>query len=98
MGILKKSKKSKKMKATEIIEEKEIKNEQEATEAVAISNDVEDNKVEKPVRKTRKSSSKKKEVCRVIMAKPSFFVIKKNGETIVVNEKNDYRRGQDIMY
>lgn len=63
---------------------------------------IDENKDSKPVEvkpqvRTRKTN-KKKEVWRVVVATPTYFVIKKNGETITVHEKNNYMRGQDILY
>lgn len=65
--------------------------------------DIVEEKVVKEEKKTttRKKSTKSKKdkkVYRVIMAKPSYFVIKKDGETVVINEANNYQRGQDILY
>lgn len=39
-----------------------------------------------------------KTVCRVIVATPTYFVINKNGEKITVRKKNNYVKGQDILY
>lgn len=45
-----------------------------------------------------KTSNNKKEVCNVILAKPNYYVIKKGSQIIKVNKKNNYRRGQSILY
>ena len=47
---------------------------------------------------TRNTNKSPKSVCRVIVATPSYFVIDKNGETITVNKKNTYHRGEEIYY
>lgn len=62
-----------------------------------VSNNIEKNKnvIKKVEPKVNKS---KKEICRIIVATPSYFVIKKGTEVITVNKKNNYRRGQDILY
>ena len=39
-----------------------------------------------------------KSICRVIVAKPNYFVINKDGEVITVKKKNNYYKGEDIYY
>lgn len=43
-------------------------------------------------------SQEKKELCKVLLAKPNYFVINKNGEEIIVYEQNNYHRGEEILY
>lgn len=83
-----------------VVETEKVDLEKPTTEVVETEDTVkkDTNAVNKLNTKRRTKNTKKKEVCRVIMAKPSFFVIKKNNETIVVNKKNNYCRGQDILY
>lgn len=47
---------------------------------------------------TRNTKQASKSVCRVIVATPSYFVINKNGETITINKKNTYHKGEEIYY
>lgn len=55
-----------------------------------------ENKEEKKTKRVVKK--KEKSLCKIVVAKPSYFVINKNGEIITINKKNNYRRGQDILY
>lgn len=48
--------------------------------------------------KTSVKKDDNKSVCRVIVASPSRFVVQKNGEKIVVNELNNYKRGDEILF
>lgn len=47
---------------------------------------------------TRNTKQAPKSVCRVVVATPSYFVIDKNGETITINKKNTYHKGEEIYY
>ena len=52
--------------------------------------------VEEKKTTTRNTKKAQKSVCRVIAATPSYFVIDKNGETITINKKNTYHKGEEI--
>ena len=54
--------------------------------------------VEEKKTTTRNTNKAQKSVCRVIVATPSYFVIDKNGETITINKKNTYHKGEEIYY
>lgn len=54
--------------------------------------------VEEKETTTRNTKKAPKSVCRVIVATPSYFVINKNGETITINKKNTYHKGEEIYY
>ena len=54
--------------------------------------------VEEKKTTTRNTKKAQKSVCRVIVATPSYFVIDKNGETITINKKNTYHKGEEIYY
>ena len=54
--------------------------------------------VEEKKTTTRNTKKAQKSVCRVIVATPSYFVIDKNGETITINKKNTYHRGEEVLY
>lgn len=47
---------------------------------------------------TRDTKKAPKSICRVIVATPSYFVIDKNGETITINKKNTYHKGEEVYY
>lgn len=38
-----------------------------------------------------------KTICRVLVAAPTYYVINKNGQAITIHEKNNYRRGDEIL-
>lgn len=96
------------------VEEKNIELTIDATENVTdetvdkivedVTNVVADKLVEETktaTRTPRTRSAKKKEPkipCRVLVATPSYYVINKNGEKITINKKNNYHRGEEILY
>lgn len=43
-------------------------------------------------------NKKKKSIYRVILATPTYFVIKNGNKKIKVNKENNYFRGQEILY
>lgn len=38
-----------------------------------------------------------KTLCRVLLATPTYFVVSKNGVSITINEKNTYKRGDEVI-
>lgn len=69
----------------------------EAVADVVTTELVKDEKKEEA--RTRRSHKKEEKVpCKVLLAKPSYFVIEKNGEKITINKKNNYHRGEGIYY
>ena len=47
---------------------------------------------------TKNTKRAPKSICRVIVATPSYFVINKDNETITVEKKNTYHKGEEIYY
>ena len=47
---------------------------------------------------TKNTKKTQKSICRVIVATPSYFVINKDNETITVEKKNTYHKGEEIYY
>lgn len=43
-------------------------------------------------------TKKEKSLYRVVVATPTYFVIKNDKEKIRVDKKNNYFRGQEILY
>ena len=81
---------NKKNKEKEVIEE---------TKSVETAKSVESITPTEEKKTTTKNAKKMpKSVCRVIVATPSYFVIDKNGETITINKKNTYHKGEEIYY
>ena len=78
--------------------EKVVEIKQEKTEDVVVK--TETPVVEtKAVRSTRSTKKREPKVpCRIILAKPSYYVIEKNGEKITINKKNNYKRGEEVLY
>lgn len=78
--------------------EKVIEIKQEKTEDVVVETEtpVVDTKTVRSTRSTKKREPKVP--CRVILAKPSYYVIEKNGEKITINKKNNYKRGEEVLY
>lgn len=78
--------------------EKVVEIKQEKTEDVVVK--TETPVVEtKAVRSTRSTKKREPKVpCRIILAKPSYYVIEKNGEKITINKKNSYKRGEEVLY
>ena len=71
----------------------------EETKVVEVEKPVEPTTpVEEKKTTTRNTKKAQKSVCRVIVATPSYFVIDKNGETITINKKNTYHKGEEIYY
>lgn len=56
------------------------------------------NVVNEEVKVTKKRTNKNKKACRIIVAKPNYFVIEKDGEKIRIDKKNKYRRGDEVIY
>ena len=81
---------NKKNKEKEVIEETKTT---EIVKPVEPTTPVEEKKTT-----TRNIKKAPKSVCRVIVATPSYFVIDKNGETITINKKNTYHKGEEIYY
>lgn len=76
--------------------EKEVIEETKTTEVVkSVESTI---PVEEKKTTTRNAKKAPKSVCRVIVATPSYFVINKNGETITINKKNTYHKGEEIYY
>lgn len=73
-----------------ILTETEVKNIEEDEIVEVIAENVE---VEEP-----KHKSVEKTLCRVVVATPTYFVINKNGVSMTINKKNNYKRGDDILY
>ena len=85
---------SKKNKEKEVIEEtKAVEKTVETAKSVESTTPTEEKKTT-----TRNTKKAQKSVCRVIVATPSYFVIDKNGETITINKKNTYHKGEEIYY
>lgn len=67
--------------------------------AVVADKLVEETKTATRTTKTRTAKKKEPKVpCRVVLAKPSYYVIDKNGEKITINKKNTYHRGEEVLY
>lgn len=77
-----------------ILTEKEVKELKEDEIIDVVISEVEPIK-EEPKKETK--VSKEKTLCRIVLATPTYYVINKNGVTITVNEKNNYRRGEEIV-
>lgn len=85
---------NKKNKEKEVIEEtKTVEKAVETAKSVESTTPTEEKKTT-----TRNIKKAPKSVCRVIVATPSYFVIDKNGETITINKKNTYHKGEEIYY
>lgn len=50
------------------------------------------------VAKNRKKKKEPKAICRVMLATPSYYIIRKNGENITIQEQNNYCEGQEILH
>lgn len=81
---------NKKNKKKEVVEETKTT---EVVKPVEPTTPVEEKKIT-----TRNTKRAPKSVCRVIVATPSYFVIDKNSETITINKKNTYHKGEEIYY
>lgn len=46
----------------------------------------------------KKMNESKKKLCKVIIATPTYFVIEKDGKKITIEEKNNYKRNDGILY
>ena len=46
----------------------------------------------------KKINESEKKLCKVIIATPTYFVIEKDGEKITIEEKNNYKRNDGILY
>lgn len=68
------------------------------TEDVSTVNEKNIDVINEEVKVPKKRTNKNKKACRIIVAKPSYFVIEKDGEKIRVNKKNKYRRGDEVIY
>lgn len=68
------------------------------TEDVSTVNEKNVDVINKEVKIPKKRTNKNKKACRIIVAKPNYFVIEKDGEKIRVNKKNKYRRGDEVIY
>ena len=82
--------KNKKNKEKEVIEE--TKSVETAKSVESTTPTEEKKEVTKNTKRTPKS------ICRVIVATPSYFVINKDNETITVEKKNTYHKGEEIYY
>lgn len=38
-----------------------------------------------------------KTLCEILLATPTYFVVSKNGVSITINEKNNYKRGDEVI-
>ena len=85
---------NKKNKEKEVIEEtKAVEKAVETTKPVEPATPIEEKKVT-----TKNTKRAPKSICRVIVATPSYFVINKDNETITVEKKNTYHKGEEIYY
>lgn len=50
------------------------------------------------VANNRKKKKEPKTICRVMLATPSYYIIRKNGENITIQEQNNYCEGQEILH
>ena len=50
------------------------------------------------VAKNQKKKKEPKTICRVMLATPSYYIIRKNGENITIQEQNNYCEGQEILH
>ena len=41
--------------------------------------------------------TEEKTLCRILLATPTYFVVSKKGVSITINEKNDYKRGDEVI-
>ena len=41
---------------------------------------------------------KQKDICKVVLATPSYYIINKNGSNVTIYEKNDKKRGDTVEY
>lgn len=101
MGVFQK-KQNKKEKVEEINKTELTNVETTETDDTAVDTDLVESVVldsETPAKASKSRTPKKeKTVCRIIVATPSYFVINKDGETITVTKKNNYHRGEEILY
>ena len=81
---------NKKNKEKEVIEETKVV---EVAKPVEPATPIEEKKVT-----TKNTKRTPKSICRVIVATPSYFVINKDNETITVEKKNTYHKGEEIYY
>lgn len=50
------------------------------------------------IARINKSEKSEKKLCKVIVATPTYFVIEKDGEKITIEENNNYKRNDGILY
>lgn len=59
---------------------------------------IETDNIEQKPEKEIKTKKSKKTICRIVVATPSYFVVQKNDEIVRVNNKNNYKRGDEIIF
>ena len=82
---------NKKNKEKEVIEETKSVETAKSVESITPTE-------EKKTTTTKNTKKMPKSVCRVIVATPSYFVVKKDCEIITVKKKNTYHKGGEIYY